>query len=59
MNGKQGENSKTRSYQKVWRLWEKGTEEKEGERESGGKEDEEGSRKGKDEDVGDEDAKAD
>ena len=43
----------------MWRLWEKGTEEKEGERESGGKEDEEGGRKGKDEDVGGEDAKAD
>ena len=43
----------------MWRLREKGTEEKEGERESGRKEDEEGSRKGKDEDVGGEDAEAD
>ena len=43
----------------MWRLWEEGTEEEEGERESGCKEDEEGGGKGKDEDVGGEDAKAD
>ena len=59
MNGKQGENSKTRSYQKVWRLWEKGTEKEEEKWESGCKEDEEGGGEGEDEDVGGEDAEAD
>ena len=59
MNGKQGENSKTRSYQKVWRLWEKGTEKEKEEGESGCKEDEEGGGEGEDEDVGGEDAEAD
>ena len=46
-------------YQKVWRLWEKGTEDKEDKGQPGCKEDEVESGKGKDEDVGGEDAKAD
>ena len=47
------------SYQKVWRLWEKRSEEEKDEGESGCKEDEEGGGEYSDEDVRGEDAKAD